>query len=64
MGHSKDFWHHLFSLASLMQMSTAERIQVIQDRIRELQKRWQDLKAEVTYLDRRKRTARRKEKEG
>lgn len=50
--------------SSLMQMSTAERIQVIQDRIRELQKRWQDLKAEVTYLDRRKRTARRKEKEG
>ena len=51
------------SPASLIHMSTGERIQIIQERIRELQKRWQDLKAEVTYLDRRKRTARRK-KEG
>eukprot|EP00731_Ephydatia_muelleri_P027376 Em0019g249a len=49
--------------SSLIHMSTGERIQIIQERIRELQKRWQDLKAEVTYLDRRKRTARRK-KEG
>ena len=47
-----------------MQMTNSERIQVIQERIKDLQKRWQDLKAEVTYLDRRKRTARRKEKEG
>ena len=45
-------------------MTSGERVALIQQRIREVQKRWTELKMEVAHLDRKRRRARRKEREG
>ena len=37
---------------------------MIQERLKDVQKKWLELKAEVSYLDRKRRRARRKEREG
>ena len=50
--------------ATLPEMTTTERTNLIQEKIKAVQKRWQELRSEVLYLDRRKRKAKRKEKEG
>ncbi len=50
--------------ASLPEMSSSERVALIQERLREVHKKWSQLKAEVNYLDRKRRRARRKEREG
>ncbi len=48
----------------LPQMSGEERVILIQQRLREVQQRWTDLKSEVAYIERKRRRARRKEREG
>lgn len=45
-------------------LSSSDRIALIQERMKAIQKRYMELKAEVTYLDRKRRRARRKEREG
>ena len=45
-------------------MNGMERISLIQERLREIQRRWSDLKAEVAYIERKRRRAKRKEREG
>lgn len=45
-------------------MNSVNRITLIQDRLREVQRHWTDLKAEVAYIERKRRRAKRKEKEG
>ena len=49
---------------ALPQLSNMERIQVLQERLRGVQRKWGELKTEVAYLDRKRRRARRKEREG
>ena len=48
----------------LASLDTAQRISLIQEKIKGVQKRYMELKAEVTYLERKRRKARRKEREG
>ena len=48
----------------LPEMTSGERVALIQQRIRDVQKRWTELKIEVAHLDRKRRRARRKEREG
>ena len=50
--------------AELPDMAADDRVVLIQERIRELQRRWAELKTEVAYHDRRRRRAKRKEREG
>ena len=45
-------------------MSGAERVALIQQRLRDVQQKWVDLKGEVAYIERKRRRARRKEREG
>lgn len=45
-------------------MSGVERVLLIQERLKGVQNRWSDLKAEVAYIERKRRRARRKEREG
>ena len=45
-------------------MTSGERVALIQERIRDVEKRWIELKNEVASLDRKRRRARRKEREG
>ena len=45
-------------------MSSVERVSLIQQRLRDVQHRWTDLKAEVAYIERKRRRAKRKEREG
>ena len=49
--------------ADLNELSTSERIGVILERMKDIQKRYLEFKAEVTYLDRKRRRARRRERE-
>ena len=51
-------------LGQLPEMTSGERVALIQERIRDVEKRWIELKNEVAYLDRKRRRARRKEREG
>ena len=51
-------------LGQLPPMSGVERVNLIQQRLREVQQRWTDLKAEVAYIERKRRRAKRKEREG
>ena len=52
------------STATLPEMKCGERVRVIEEHIRLIQQKWSDLKSEVAHLDRRRRRARRKEREG
>lgn len=45
-------------------MTSSERMALIQERLREVHKKWSELKAEVSLLDQKRRKARRKEREG
>ena len=45
-------------------MKCGERVKLIEEHIRLIQQKWSDLKSEVAHLDRRRRRARRKEREG
>ena len=45
-------------------MNGGERVALIQKRLREVQQRWTDLKTEVAYIERKRRRAKRKEREG
>lgn len=45
-------------------MDSVERISLIQERLREVQRHWTDLKAEVAYIERKRRRVKRKEREG
>ncbi len=49
--------------ADLNGLSTTERIGVILERMKDIQKQYLEYKAEVTYLDRKRRRARRRERE-
>ena len=51
-------------LGQLPDMTSGERVALIQERIRDVEKRWIELKNEVASLDRKRRRARRKEREG
>lgn len=53
----------LFS-ANQPEMKCGERVKLIEEHIRLIQQKWSDLKSEVAHLDRRRRRARRKEREG
>ncbi len=48
--------------ADLPKMSSVERISLIQDKLRDIQRRWSDLKAELAYIERKKKRAKRKGK--
>lgn len=50
--------------ATLPEMTSSERMALIQERLREVHKKWSELKAEVSLLDQKRRKARRKEREG
>ena len=52
------------SAADLESLCSTERIGLIQERMKAIQKRYMELKSEVTYLDRKRRRARRREREG
>ena len=56
--------HVISSVGQLPPMSGVDRVVLIQDRLKEVQKHWTDLKAEVAYIERKRRRARRKEREG
>ena len=45
-------------------MTSAEKVILIQEQMRTIQKKWTELKAEVANLDRKKRKAKKKEREG
>ncbi len=45
-------------------MEGVKRISLIQNRLRDVQLRWNDLKTELAYIERKKRRAKRKEKDG
>ena len=45
-------------------MTSVERISMIQERLKEVQGRWSDLKAEVAYIERKRRRVKRREREG
>lgn len=51
-------------IGQLPPMSGVDRVELIQERLKEVQKHWTDLKAEVAYIERKRRRARRKEREG
>ena len=51
-------------VATLQELNTHERITLIQSHMKALQQKYMALKAEVSYLDRKRRRARRKEREG
>ncbi len=53
----------MFFVADLNGLSTPERIGTILERMKDIQKRYLELKAEVTYLDRKRRKARKRERE-
>ena len=48
----------------LQDMDQVQRIALVQERMKVIQKKYLELKTEVTYLDRKKRRARRREREG
>lgn len=50
--------------AQLPKMTSAEKVIMIQEQMRTIQKKWTELKAEVANLDRKRRKARKKEREG
>ena len=50
--------------AQLPKMTSAEKVILIQEQMRTIQKKWTELKSEVTTLDRKKRKAKKKEREG
>lgn len=45
-------------------MSSVERVALIQERLQQVQRQWTDLKAEVAYIEGKRRRAKRKEREG
>ena len=54
----------LCTTAQLPVMKSAEKVILIQERMKIIQKKWVELKSEVNNLDRKKRKARKKEREG
>lgn len=50
--------------ADLQELDTPDRIMLIQDHMKALQQKYMELKTEVSYLDKKRRRARRKEREG
>lgn len=55
----------MFSFSvELQNLDYVQRIALVQERMKAIQKKYLELKAEVTYLDRKKRKARRREREG
>lgn len=50
-------------IAGSPEMSVTERIQVILDKMREMRQCYSDLKSAVTHIEKKKRRAKRKEKE-
>ena len=55
---------YVATAASQPELVCGEKVRLIEDHIRLIQQKWTDLKSEVAYLDRRRRRARRKEREG
>lgn len=53
-----------FSVALYTHLSPSEKISLIQERMKAIQQKYMELKSEVTYLDRKKRKAKKKEREG
>jgi len=51
-------------IAKLPEMDSAGRIALLTDKIGAIQKRYAELKAEVAYLDRKRRRAKQREREG
>ena len=45
-------------------MTSVERISLIQEQLKKVQGRWSDLKAEVAYIERKRRRVKRREREG
>lgn len=45
-------------------MTSAEKVVLIEEQMKTIQKKWVELKAEVNDLDRKRRKARKKEREG
>ena len=54
----------LFSTAQLPAMTSAEKVIFIEEQMKTIQKKWVELKTEVNNLDRKRRKARKKEREG
>lgn len=51
-------------VGKLPSMSGLERVSLIQEHLGQVQRRWSDLKAELAYIERKRRRAKRKEREG
>lgn len=56
--------HVLYCVGKLPPLSSVERISLIQEHLKEVQGRWSDLKAEVVYIERKRRRVKRREREG
>lgn len=50
--------------AKLPEMTSAEKVTMIQERMRNIQKKWAELKVEMSKIDRKRRKARKREREG
>ena len=53
-----------FIAAKMPELDSAGRIAILTEKIGAIQKRYAELKAEVAYLDRKKRRAKQREREG
>ena len=53
-----------FTVAKMPELDSAGRIAMLTEKIGAIQKRYAELKAEVAYLDRKKRRAKQREREG
>ena len=58
------FTIYLIHSAKLPEMSSAEKVTLIQERMKNIQKKWVELKAEMSKIDRKRRKARKREREG
>lgn len=54
---------YTLDFGQLPPMSSVERVLLIQQRLKEVQRHWTDLKAEMAYIERKRRRAKRKERE-
>lgn len=54
----------MWDVGELPAMSSVERVALIQERLQQVQRQWTDLKAEVAYIEGKRRRAKRKEREG
>ena len=58
------FTLYVTTIAKIPELDSAGRIAILTEKIGAIQKRYAELKAEVAYLDRKKRRAKQREREG